>query len=88
MVNIRDVPAYIWALVLASIFGGVGALVLSEFRPSLSAGTQQDIIDNGTLGIANLTEQFPTVGTIIGVSIIVGVVVILFVAFRGKGESF
>lgn len=84
MVNIRDVPGFVWAVVLSAIFGGVGALVLSEFRNTLSAGTQQDIIDNGTEGIANIMEQFPTVGTIVGVSVIVGVVVLLFTAFRGN----
>jgi ABC-type transport system involved in Fe-S cluster assembly fused permease/ATPase subunit len=84
MVNIRDVPGFVWAVVLSAIFAGVGALVLAEFRTTLTTGTQTDIIDNGTEGIANIMEQFPTVGTIVGVSVIVGVVVLLFVAFRSR----
>jgi len=87
MVNIRDVPGFVWAVVLSAIFAGVGALVLNEFRATLTTGTQTDIIDNGTEGIANIIEQFPVVGTIVGVSVIVGVVVLLFVAFRGR-ETF
>ena len=50
--------------------------------------TQGNILQNSTLGIANITKQLPTVGTVIGVSLIVAVVVTLFFFFRGKRQTF
>lgn len=88
MVSIREMPTYIWAFVLAGIFAGVGVLVIDEFQSTLTTGTQTDTTTNATLGIANIAEQLPTVGTIVGVSLIVGVVVLLFVAFRGRGATY
>jgi len=41
-----------------------------------------DIIANGTTGTANITEQLPVVGVIIGVAILIGVVVLIFLGFR------
>ncbi len=88
MVSIRDMPTYIWAFVLAGIFAGVGVLVITEFENTLTTGTQTDVTKNATLGIANIAAQLPTVGTIVGVSLIVGVVVLLFVAFKGQGSTY
>ena len=75
--DIREAPGWVWAVVLLAIFAAVGVLVLSEFRSTLSAGTQQDVVDNGTLAIANVTKQLPTVGIIVGVLLIVGAVVLI-----------
>ncbi len=58
--DIRQAPGFVWALVLLAIFAAVGVLVLAEFRSTLAAGTQRDIVDNGTLAIANVTKQLPT----------------------------
>ncbi len=87
MVSIRDLPTYIWAFVLAGILAGVGVLVISEFEKTLTTGPATASTGNATQGIANITAQLPTVGTIVGVSLIVGVVVLLFVAFRGQGQG-
>jgi len=45
-------------------------------------------IENATLGVTNLTKQLPTVGTVVGVSLIVAVVVLMFFYFRKKGRGF
>jgi|3_EtaG_2_1085321.scaffolds.fasta_scaffold20133_3 limonene-1,2-epoxide hydrolase len=89
MVSFGDLPRIVFTVGIAVMFGGAIALTLAEFRKSLSTGTQTDIIDNGTEAIANITEQLPVAGTIVGVSLIIVVVAGLFVIFgRGRGEQF
>lgn len=46
--------------------------------------TQANAISNATQGVANITAQIPVVGTIVGVALIVGVVLLLFVAFNSS----
>ena len=48
---------------------------------------QGDILSDGTTSVSNITDQFGTVGTIIGVAIIVGVVVLLFIGFMGRKKN-
>jgi len=83
MVSFTEVPQYIWAFALIGILGGVAVLVNAEFQDTLSTDAQKDVTRNATLGISNITKQLPTVGTIVGVSLIVAVVVTLFFYFRG-----
>lgn len=83
--DIREAPGWVWAVVLLAIFAAVGVLVLSEFRATLTAGTQTDVVDNGTLAIANVTKQLPTVGIIVGVMLIIGAVVLMAVYFGKRG---
>ena len=81
--NIQDVTGWVWSAVIAGIFLAVGVLVLAEFRTSLSAGDQQATIDNVTLAMTNVSKQFPTAGTVIGVLLILGAVMGL-VYFGGR----
>lgn len=83
--DIRQAPGFVWALVLLAIFAAVGVLVLAEFRSTLSAGDQQAVVDNGTLAISNVTKQLPTVGIIVGVTLIIGAVVLIAVYFGRRG---
>jgi len=88
--GLRQAPIAVWMFVLIGILAAVGVLVNTEFKATLTTGTQTDVIDNATLGIANITKQLPTVGTVIGVLIIVSAVVGLvgvFAYFRGAGEG-
>ena len=84
--GLRQAPIAVWMFVLIGILAAVGVVVNTEFRNTLQEGTQRDVIDNATLGIANITKQLPTVCTVIGVLIIVSAVVGLvgvFSYFRG-----
>jgi len=86
--GLRQAPIAVWMFVLIGILAAVGVVVNTEFKNTLSAGTQQDVIENSTQGIANITKQLPTVGTVIGVLIIVSAVVGLvgvFSYFGGAG---
>ena len=50
--------------------------------------TRGDIFLNGTRGVSNLSAQMPTVGTIIGVGLIIGIVTVVFVTLRGKRREY
>ena len=85
MVRIQDMPGIVWGLVLVGVFLGVGAIVLSEFGTTQTAGSNARMaIDNASSGLLNISKQLPTVGTIFGVLLIVGAVVMLFFYFKGK----
>ena len=80
--GLSKAPMAVWMFVLIGILAAVGVLVNSEFRTSLSAGDQQDTVDNATRGILNITKQLPTVGTVFGVLLIVAAVVGLVGVFQ------
>lgn len=80
MPGINDSPAWILSLVIAGMIAGAGLIALVAFQDSTTAGDlAYEGIGNATDGISNLTEQLPTVGTIMGVGLILGVVVSAFV---------
>ena len=59
-------------------------LALSGFRDSLTAGTTAfNATDDGLTLVGNITTQFGTIGTLIGVGILIGVV-FLFFRFTGR----
>jgi hypothetical protein len=83
--RIQDMPGVVWGIVLVGVFLGVGAIVLSEFATTQASGSNARMaIDNASAGVLNISKQLPTVGTIFGVLLIVGAVVMLFFYFRGK----
>lgn len=88
--RIQDMPGVVWGLVLVGILLGVGILVVTELSAGLGATSADNVTktvyDNATLGVLNISKQLPTVGTIFGVLLIVGAVVMLFFYFRGKEQ--
>ena len=50
--------------------------------------TRGDIFLNGTRGISNLSAQMPTVGTIIGVGLIIGIIAVVFMTIRSKRREY
>jgi len=79
MVALNEVPGVVMTLVLIGLILGAGALALSKFSDTLTAGSAAKYaVDNATAGIGNLSTQLPTVGTIIGVAIIIVVVLAAF----------
>lgn len=87
MVALSQVPAVIFALVIAGMLLGAGALALSQFSTSLTAGSSERMaVGNTSLGLNNLAQQLPVVGTIIGVAIIIFVVVSAFGGGLGRRQ--
>ena len=74
MVSLEDMQLFIGGIAGLVILSAIIALVLANVRPSLTAGTQQDIIDNGTETIANVAENLPIAGIVIGLGFVLVVV--------------
>jgi len=85
MVALSQVPAVVFALVIAGMLLGAGALALSQFSTG-QTGATASAIGNATNGLSNLAAQLPTVGTIIGVAIIIFVVVSAFGGGLGRRQ--
>jgi hypothetical protein len=84
--RISDAPSVVMMLVMIGLILGAGVLALSQFSTSLGAGNAQNAVNNATSGVLNLSQQLPTVGTIIGVSLIIVVVLGAF-AFGRSGKQ-
>ena len=89
--NLMDVGVpIIFGLLFIGILLGVGAIALSAMNPAQQASGsawfnqslvyQQTVFNNSLTGTGNLSAQFPAIGTIAGVALII---VILFVAIGG-----
>ena len=83
--TLADAPEWVWAIVTVGIFAGVGAIVLSEFADTLtSTSVEYAAVKNASNAIANLSQQLPTVGTVLGVLLIVAAVAVMAVYFGKK----
>jgi len=89
MPSLNQIPTAVMMLVMAGLIFGAGLLALDKFDDSLTAGSEAALATaNVTEGIGNFAEQFPTIGTILGVSALIIVVVGAFAfgsRFTGSG---
>jgi hypothetical protein len=65
-------------ILVVSILFGVGGITLSSFATG-QTGTTLNIINNGSAGLLNGAIQMPTVGTLVGVGLML---MALFMAIR------
>lgn len=79
----QAIPSTLITLLFAAVIGAVTALILAGLGDSTSNADADNVINNATLGIRKVFEQFGTVGTVVGVMLILGAV--LF--FLGKGQA-
>lgn len=83
-ITVTDLPNLILILVLASIFLGVGLLVLDKFHDTLTVGSQAEIAVNATVGgVGDFSDWWPTIVVVIAAAVIIGLVVTAFVV-RGR----
>ena len=75
---------FVMAIVFIAILGGVGLITLAAFSSSTTDTNAKAGIANGTSSLSNLMVQMPTVGTIMGVGIILLVVFVAFGYFMNK----
>lgn len=88
MVALNQVPGVVMTLVLIGLIIGAGALALSQFSSTLTAGSAAKFaVDNATDSLTQLSKQLPTVGVIIGVAIIIVVVLAAFAWGMGGGRG-
>ena len=75
-ISMRDLSDFALGLVFVSAISGVGVIVLAALNSSTTNTDAQTAIGNGVTGIANFTAQFGTIGTVIGVVFLLGIVVV------------
>ena len=77
--NLADMKGAIILLALVALIGSASAIALSDFGDTLTANSaEKNITDNGLEGIGNTTSYLDTIGTIIGVVVLVGIVIMGF----------
>jgi len=75
----NDLIDFVVMVALAALIGGAGALALDSFNDGLTADSAADnVTDNGMSGLLNTTAQLPTIGTIVGVAVLIGIVLSAF----------
>jgi hypothetical protein len=84
--TLEQIPSVVMTLVLAAAIFVAGFLVTDGLDDDLAANSYAanatDAIDEG---MYNVTEYIPTLGTIIGVALILGVVIAGFYFGRTRG---
>ena len=82
--GLQDMPDTIITLVIVVLIAAAGAVALTSFQNSQTANSAAfNITGQGLTTISNTTTQFATLGTIIGVVLIIGVILAVF-AFRNR----
>jgi len=77
---------WVYTLIVIGFLVGAGLLALSNFSMSMGEGSAEQNATNLTIdAIGNFTEQLPTVGTMIGIGLLILVVMgaIGYFAFKG-----
>lgn len=88
VMTLGTAPQIVLLLVLIAMIAASGATALSSFKSSQTSGTYSyNATARGEQALDNFSKQTPTIGTIIGVSLIIVVVVgsFSFFAMRGGG---
>ena len=85
MVRINEVPDIVMALGIGAVFGVVMLILLGNLQTTANlSGVSNDSVTNAIAGIGNIFAQYSLVGTIVGLAIIVGIVVVLWQSFGGR----
>lgn len=83
--QLNDLPNVAMVFVVAAMIFGAGALALNAFQDTLPSTSVAHNVTRFTLnGLQNTTNQFGTIGTIIGIVILMGIVVGGFYVFGRK----
>ena len=88
--NLEDMKGAIILLAVIAFLGSAAAIALSDFQDSVndaaytcSNGSEEyNITCAGLSGVQNTTSYLGTIGTIIGVAVLIGIVVLAFTFAR------
>ena len=84
--NLEDMKAAVLLIGLIALIGSASAIALGDFRDDLDSkvgnSTQYNVTTSGLEGIGNATGYLDTIGTIIGVAVLIGIVVLAFTFVR------
>lgn len=86
-ITFGNAPTLVISLVLMGLVSAAGVIALVAFRNTSSDATANTTIGNAVTAISNFTSQLGTVGTMMGVGLILLIVLGVFgvAALRGGG---
>lgn len=88
VVNFSSALTFVVSLVVMGLIAAAGVIALVAFKATSSSATANTSIDNAVTGVSNFSAQLPTVGTMIGIGLVLLIIVGVF-AFglmrRGSG---
>ena len=82
---LKMIPYIVLTLCISGVIAGASAIVLSQFRATTTDANALAVIDNATEGVQTVAEQFPTVGIISVLVIIISLLAGVFVYMRYFG---
>jgi len=88
--NLEDMKGAVILIALVALIGAAAAIALSDFQDQVNdnqydcanGSFEYNITCQGLTGINNTTNYLGTIGTIIGVSVLIGIVVLAFTFVR------
>ena len=81
--NLEDMKGAVILLGLIALIGAAVAIALADFRDTTTANSaERNITVSGLEGVSNTTSYLSTIGTIIGVAVLIGIVVLAFTFAR------
>ena len=82
-VNLQNLPFLAGLFIAAVVTVSVGGEILQKLADSQTAGsTAKQITDNGSDGLLELANFFPTTGLVIGAAVVIGIVLAVLVIRR------
>ena len=85
-VSFSNAPNLVIALVIMGLVSAAGVIALVAFRNGSTDATANTTITNTITSISNFSAQLGTVGTMLGVGLLVAIVLAIF-AFGGRGRG-
>ena len=77
--NLADLKGVVLLIALVALIGAATGIALDEFQDETTADSNAYIITNdGLQGVDNSTDFLDTIGTIAGVAVLIGIVVVAF----------
>lgn len=81
--NLEDMKGVVILLALVALIGSAAAIALDDFEDEVDDGSYaENITFSGLDGIDNTTSYLDTIGTIAGVAVLIGIVVMAFTFTR------
>ena len=84
-ITFGNAPRLILLFVLIGMVLGAGVIALASFEDTTTDVGSSTVLNNTIQGSINLSAQLPTVGTILGVGLILVVVIGVFAFFAVRG---
>lgn len=75
---LNQVPAAVLTFVFIALIGGVGMIILGEFKSDTTDTNATEFISNAQVGIGKIGNKLGLIGTILVLSVIIGLVITYF----------